>query len=347
MGFPLIILGAGAAYDCIDKSQYIEHTYKDNDLDKFQPPLANQIFDTTRFYNLIEQYKEIGELVSYINNKISSSNISFEECLTDIKNNKAKTNPDRLKEIVTLRFYLSDLFSTISDKYYKIVNNYNDLIGQIKDSGGDSLFINFNYDLILEKTMGFDFNNIDNYITGHMPIIKIHGACNWYYRRLVNGFETRSAFDFSILASQWLIENEASLKTNEIIIINENNSKNIQSDEYDPIKKVTYLPALAVPLNDKYNYVCPQNHIKYLEDTIKFVDRIIIIGWKAGDQFLVDFLNEKFKDKNIPIAIIGGQRVKEEVLTNIKNLGNNIKIIDNLGFSHFMKSQKCEEFLNI
>lgn len=346
MAFPLIILGAGASYDYMDKSNFVESHYSDNNLDKFQPPLTNFLFDTVRFYELIEEYKPyISDLASYINTKISGGNTSFEQCLTDIKTKKTKINPETFEQLVALRFYIADLMFMVSDKYYKVVNNYANLIQLIKNNGGNACFVNFNYDLLLEKTLNLDKEkNINKYIGEKINVIKIHGSCNWFYHRIVKSWgDTKSCYDLALVAAQDIIENEEF--GDDIVVLDSKKCKGIYSEEYDPISKITYLPAVALPLDNKDNFICPKSHIESLKNKIDLVDRIIIIGWRAADQFLIELLQERLKGKNTPIAIVSGKNSKDEIMRNLGNLAGNVKIINQEGFTNFMKSGKCETFL--
>jgi len=308
MSFPLIIVGAGASYDFMDKSKFPESKVFQNKLDQYQPPLTNSLFNTENFLDIIDEYQpHISALASYINNKIAGGKYSFEDCLTDIKNNKIKSNPDLYNQLVSLKFYLAELMFQVSENYFKSVNNYVDLIQQIKNNGGNACFVSYNYDLLLEKSLNFDkLENTNRYIGNPIDLIKIHGSCNWFYRRRVNSWgESKSCYDLALAAAQNIVENEDYGK--EIVILNSKKCKNMYSEEYDPMSCITYLPALALPINNKDNYVCPESHIDSLKNRIDFADRIIIIGWRAADSFLIDLLNDKIKNKLIPIAIVCGK----------------------------------------
>ena len=49
-------------------------------------------------------------------------------------------------------------------------------------------------------------------------------------------------------------------------------------------------PALALPLNEKDDYICPLNHVQTLERALPSIDRVLIIGWSAGDPMLLEIL---------------------------------------------------------
>src|SRR3990167_963007 len=78
-----------------------------------------------------------------------------------------------------------------------------------------------------------------------------------------------------------------------------NQIKNGKNEESPPIhekefninserKHFCLFPALAIPLIGKHKYICPERHIRELEQNLKKVDRILIIGWRAEDPALLE-----------------------------------------------------------
>jgi hypothetical protein len=50
------------------------------------------------------------------------------------------------------------------------------------------------------------------------------------------------------------------------------------------------IPALALPLRSKARFVCPQEHLDVLNALLPQVDRILAIGWKAGEPHFLNLL---------------------------------------------------------
>lgn len=345
MGYPLIILGAGASFDCQDNSTFGDaHILND-----WHPPLTNSIFDTKRFYDILKRYQpQVTNLASYINNRLKGGKLTFEEILTDLRKNKTNSNSDLIQQLVALRFYLADLFYAISDKYYRMVNNYQTLIQLINGSGRQACIVNFNYDLLFEKAFFQSMpKSVNNYIKDEIKIIKLHGACNWFYDRKINGWEPKSSYEFAMVGAQYILGNEEAIYP--IIIKDVENSHDLPSvNNNDPTTKNTYLPAIALPLESKVSYVCPDDHVDALKQCIAKADRIVMIGWKAGDPYLVDLLNSELKENALPIAIACGANSKDTILEKLgTSLNKQVKIIDEGGFSSFLNSDRCEEFLNL
>lgn len=345
MAYPLIILGAGASFDYIEQNKYPERFH---DLfNKFKPPLSNNIFDAVKFIDFIDRYSPYTtEIGSYINNRIAGGKITLEQCLTDIRYNKISKNPEISKQIVSLLFYLADLFSAVSREYFVSHNNYTDLLFRIKANGGKACFVNFNYDLLLEKNLKFGLeptDTINDYVSGQIKVIKIHGACNWFYGRPVIGHSKRASYNYALSDAQVILDR--SNQEYNIVINNPTNCRDLSYEGTEPEIKVFH-PAIAIPIQSKV-YVCPESHIQILKDKLKQVDRVIIIGWKAADPFLVELLKEELSNRQIPIALVTGTKSKDGVLSNLgESLAKNVKLINQTGFTDFMQSEESEGFLN-
>lgn len=342
MSYPLIILGAGASFDSQPNTDF----HDSGTLDDWHPPLTDNLFDTKRFYEILKKYEpQVSNLATYVINKLKGRKLSFEDILADLRSNKTSVNPDIIQQLVALRFYLADLFVAVSKNYYRTVNNYQTLIQIINGAGRKACIVTFNYDLLLEQAFFTKPpTDVSEYINHDIKIIKLHGACNWYFRRRINGWEPKTSYEFALLGAGYILEGSDAKYP--IVIKNIESSKNLASENGgDPMTKFTYLPALALPLHSK-NYVCPEEHVDVLKSAVDGIDRVIIIGWKAGDTFLTQLLIDRLKDKKIPMAIVCGKKSKEILLDNLGVLVENIKLINQDGFSSFLNNGECENFLN-
>lgn len=342
MAYPLIILGAGASFDSQSNTDFSDRHI----LDHWHPPLTNNIFDTRRFYEILNKYEPyVSHLAAYVSSKLKGGKLSFEDILTDLRINKTSSNPDLIQQLVALRFYIVDLFMAVSTNYFRSVNNYQTLIQIINGTGRKACIVNFNYDLLFEKAFFTKLpTQVEEYTKQDIKVIKLHGACNWYFWRKINGLDPKSSYDFALLGAQYVLDSESTKYP--IVIKNVKTSKNLPSEGSDPLTKFTYLPAVALPLHSKLDYVCPEEHVAAMKSAIDGVDRIVIIGWKAGDPYLVQLLKDLLKDKEIPIAVVCGKNSKDIIVRNLGDLAKNVQVINQDGFSSFLNSDKCEEFLN-
>lgn len=337
MGYPLIVLGAGASFDC---QNY--HDFDDwKSLGLWQPPLANDLFNTKRFNSIIEKYTpQLTSLASIVKVRLSSGRYSFEEVLTQLRDESAHDD-NVSQQLLALMLYLAELFSEISVKYFKSVNYYGALLHVVRMKCKKACFVNFNYDLLLEKNVFEKMPAvIDDYVSGHVKIVKIHGACNWYYERKASAIKNLSCFELSFAVAEKLINNEVQAP---IKIIN-GLPKSIKPKDFDGATKLVYSPALAIPLQNKSRYVCPEEHIKVMRASLSEIDRVLFIGWRGGDSFLIEELNKALDGKKIPITIVGMPDTVDSLTSCLGPLSAQVTHRSGEGFSKYLTTPKFEEF---
>lgn len=286
---------------------------------------------------------------------MSRPNPNFEDYLTNARDNLAKSNPTIYSQLVSLIFYLSDLFSVVSDKFYYQRNHYKDILHKIDNyCNGQACFVNFNYDLLLERSLNehsagkFNYSSIDSYINTGVKIIKIHGACNWRYSPQTVQSKGTTAVDFFTQFSEKLIRNtsKGQIDPSAVDITN----VNFNPEYNEGLKNWTVkLPVLALPLKDKpSNYVCNEFHINALKNCITKVDRILIIGWRGIDPFLLSLLKKEIGDRRIDVVVVTKNSTPESVIKyyggNVPQFKIQLKSVCRTGFSEFMKTDDCENF---
>ena len=353
-GYPLIILGAGASYDSLENHNSFA-ALRRIELDDWKPPLSNDIFDRKRFDDVLNKYVDAKILDAEVNYRVNSR-YSLEDLITDILTKDAPNDPIWYKRLMSFRLYIQDLFSVITQKYFDRRNNYYRLLSEInKHAENKACFVNFNYDLLLEKNI-FDTENmvdVDEYVNGSLKVIKIHGACNWF-RPSGIGYESDRDFKNG---KEFLIHNA------QRIFVQENNGKievqfpkpfikNVSSEWklYESINRrgfdgmVNYfIPDIALPVNKKRDFVCPETHIEILKKQLLIADRVVIIGWKAADKFLLDVLKSHIKNK--PIFVVSHKSSVEISKYLKEEYGFNVVPITQ-GFSEFLKSGNCAKILS-
>src|SRR3989338_2697633 len=138
MAYPLIILGAGASHDSID----IENIYHGDKviLEKYKPPITGGLFEQSRQIcrELLKRYSEVGSLASVVLPKLADGKLTFESILQGFLDSHNKDvqnrNPDVLKELISLNYYLADLFNDISYNFFDVTsNNYKRFIKEMRN----------------------------------------------------------------------------------------------------------------------------------------------------------------------------------------------------------------------
>lgn len=335
MSKPVIILGAGASKD------YVSPDVNRRDL-SWQPPVTNELFGRNVFDEFLEMYPAIKHLAGDVLSKVPHR-MSLEEYLTEIKEHKAATDVNRQKQIVSLGFYLQQLFQRISDKYGKQnINNYNTLIAKINDHGGEACVVNFNYDKLLEQNISDIVDKVDQYVVGAIKVIKIHGACDWVYT-LPNMFnEDRETYDF-FMQNPWF-ETMSTNNTPSLSQVFRNLGNNSYKQSYQG-RFANFYPAIAIPVT-KDKFICPEEHINHLKAALAATNRILIIGWNAGDPHLLELIKQNVNQQT-DVTIVSRNSDSAKAISK-KMEG--IKLLtfipsEQEGFSNFMRSDEIDKFL--
>jgi hypothetical protein len=335
MAVPVIILGAGASHDYIDPSQ-------DRDiLHNNQPPLTKELFHARKYDDLLIKYPDVGVLASDL---YSRQYLKFEEYLTDIKEKRAAKDAGRQRQLVALEFYLQDLFRSLSEKYgYQPTNNYSALIQRIKDQdelgNGKACVINFNYDYLFEQNIPDINQNISSYISGSIKVIKPHGSCEWRY--VLNIFNINIKDSYSYLIDNVWYNTMPENQNLQLYTTRMNLDGSYKKDN------VYLYPAVAIPLSNKQYFICPQEHINSMIESFKNTDRILIVGWRAGDTRLLETMKE-YLSPNVKITIVSSEpKSALEVKQNLSKFINaNFDLSERNTFSQFMKSSESVDFFS-
>ncbi len=328
MGYPLIILGAGASHDYSPYGQ--------------KPPLTKDLVQEIYIdKELLVQYPEVSNLISTLWTGVNRDKKSFEVILDEIQQ-QSQNNPNRKIQIVILQIYLQELFGKISANFQK-VNHYKTIQGRISDCfSGGACVVSFNYDTLFENSIiGNPFNKIRSYINGPIELIKPHGSHDWRYVRRLDSWdfdEYKNAYSF--------------LKQNPGYFEESSRGEYMTPYHYEEANKrpeFLHLPALAVPLPNKQKWICPETHIQRLKQALEKIDRILIIGWRAADSNLLDLIATHV-NKNVRAWIVSGTNESaSEIASNIsKKTGLQCQISpeSSAGFSGFIDSPSYNSFFN-
>lgn len=315
MNKPIIIFGAGA-------SRALEGLSRDALQDyKIFPPTTNELFEM-RFSNIIGNYDLIQDRVEQIRAEVQKQR-SLEDFL-----NFLATEGDLVskKQLIEIQLYLQELFDHISYKYIKKshfrYNFYIPFLNELaKNYPEGAAIVNFNYDLFLDRSMkyafdddnnSYEYDNINSYYNKPYELYKVHGSSNWGY-----------FWDYKRLDSP-------DEKVEFLMNSNPNTVKKLdlidRTIEYD--KLVT--PALAIPTVTEKKFIIPEHSREKLIERFKEADKLMIIGWSANDEEFVELIRKNIDPGKIKITVISGKNAKEVLeriisenqLKNTPNLGN-------------------------
>lgn len=348
----LVIFGAGASFDCADKT-------KSSVNKEYRPPLTSQIF--SRQYPL-EDRSTPGGINSFkdsiLNRHFFASSIgheynpntSLEIYLSGLKISNYAS--DR-KKYLALCIYLHDLFENISSRYLNasLDNNYHSLLLKLRKTQFPRInFLTTNYDTIfdatLEKLYTFVFQDLNDYLNFQgdgktFNYIKAHGSINWSF----------------LLNDQCIELRESDNIINGRINVNDDLMRSIESANLVKINhmiasgKIKF-PAIAVPLG-KYKFISPVQVENFLGQKLN-VSHILIIGYSGRDNTIFDLL-KKILTIPAPANIFIVDKDEENVV-NVsdsfkKNLGEMIRPTRESinyfpgGFTKFI-NEHCDELLS-
>jgi hypothetical protein len=109
-------------------------------------------------------------------------------------------------------------------------------------------------------------------------------------------------------------------------------------------------PALAIPVENKQDYECPQEHLRALEQCIPQVTKLLIIGWRANENLFLDMLAKGIA-RNARIMVVSGtEEGAFQVMARISARWRAVGLVGTFvaaqpGFSNFIFSPEWEDFL--
>jgi hypothetical protein len=295
----LVVLGAGASYDCWDGD--IATRY--DDLER-RLPLANSLFSDLPTQNsLISKYM-INNIAARLrrSQKILSSRYNVEYELQKILDEN--TNDENIIEsLFATRYYLHELIHELEKStQHKTSGNtkYVDLINDLSDwtktqLSNEVVIVSFNYDTLLEHAMSVVFrhewqkkksSSPDYYFAGNkVRIYKPHGSINWGRQVLKENMPHHHSSYESMLGSLRTFDiSEGVISIVDPYIFKTNNSKDVT-------------PVIAVPYGSKTDFKdCPASMMKALENDMVDCEVVLTIGWRGADKHFVSLMEEKMHD---------------------------------------------------
>ena len=200
--------------------------------------------------------------------------------------------------------------------------------------------VTFNYDRMIERALGsvgVTIETIPQYIKNDaFKLFKFHGSVHWAREVVAPGIDLGS--------NVWDIARQLIHKVEHLNI----------STRYRVVKErpigvtdgVALFPAIAVPVETKREYECPNDHLDCLRAYLPKITKVLLIGWRGTEQHFLGLLKESLPE-NVPFfAVAGGQQEADEVIRVIQQAGVRIDgQTARVGFSEFVVSRKAEEFL--
>lgn len=297
-----VIFGAGASYDS-DPSRPGNGAVYPN-----QPPLASSLFDRrSEFISALRSYPECTAVVDALRLAVELG-ANLEAQLANLETN-GESNPRRASQLMAIRYYLREIIDESAMAWNREiagVTNYVRLADRLSDwshsAGKEVNYVTFNYDTLLETALianGMEFTNIMSYVSGNgaysPKVFKPHGSCDW--QRVVT-YPLSLGAELSV---KMVIEHAASLTYEDSYVLRRPGVGELSATHSGQ----TFVPAIAVPTNDKREYVFPTQHVPMLRKALHGTDVILVIGWRGTDGTFANELKERIQPGRHVVLVNG------------------------------------------
>lgn len=270
---------------------------------------------------------------------------SVEALLQELQLESTKS-PVRKRQIASIRYYLQEILTTCPGQW--VVNcqevlNHLVLLDDIVNYSSSSehvCFVTFNYDRLIDWAFdkaGFRIESFQDYITKRFMLIKLHGSVNW-------GRVVATPLRPDILENQDLVAQELIRRCSDINI----------SKEYvittgsppAPIEGRGIFPALAIPVETKLDFECPEEHVTALKEALPQVTKILIIGWRAAEQPFLELMKKGLCIKPRVLIVNREQKDCDDVVNALTRAGIFAQQTEThkMGFTDFILTKRGKPF---
>jgi len=352
----MVIFGAGASFD--SSPTYLpgavpplaSETDRHNDYNR--PPLAKDLFaNRPLFVEALDVFPKCKTIVPRLRAPdVISGHTSIEALLQEIEE-EAKTYSRGPQELAAVCCYLQRAINECETHWRETtrgITNYLSLLREIERAHrGDEpvCLVTFNYDTLLEDALvrfGFQFTNIDSYTKGHTfyRVFKLHGSVNWGQEVDVQLPPSINP-EYAPHVLRYMIDKCAELQISERFVLCSPGSVAVVNGH--PV-----FPAIAIPVEKKQVFQCPQHMIDELTALLPRVTKILVIGWRATEAHFLDLLKRHLK-RGVYLSVVAGNqaeakdiavRIHRALLNNPPNSSP-----EPTGFTEFIRTRRAEQIL--
>jgi hypothetical protein len=306
----MVIFGAGASYDSWPS---FPPDRLPRDADALRPPLAKELFlYAPQFRAVSAKYSRCQPLIPYLESQENVENILEQFRIDAVK------SAERRSQLTAIQFYIREIVGLCEAHWRQRTNGvttYRTFLDQLA-AFPDVCFVTFNYDTLLEDALekiDVRFHNIDAYASvANYKVFKLHGSTDW--KRWIRKVSTTMRANGQPTEEE-LIRGAPEVGDDAVIT---KVSEGLPAAE----REIYYqLPALAIPTLSKSSFVCPSEHVSALRECVSRVDKIAIVGWRAGEAQFLKMLAEGLKPGVPVVAACGTGPAETDTINNLKNAG--------------------------
>jgi hypothetical protein len=340
----MVIFGAGASYDSVPSCPPTVPKYRSRDEPFcYRPPLASDLFDNRElFVEALQRFPRCQPVVPYLEARRGESTVERE---LERLQSEAVEFPERHRQLAAVRYYLQFIIRECvrmwNGKLARGITNYKTLFDHIecrRKHGERVCLVTFNYDMMLEEalpTIGLEVKSLYDYISHETyKLIKLHGSVNWGREVDTGIVSVRERNAYQIAAE--LIEKAPELKV----------SRRYRLVNECPIAKYEHIPlvpAIAIPVETKQDYECPDEHLDLLKKLLPSVTKILVVGWRATESHFLRLLADSLAGDVKVLVAAGGRAEAQAPIGSLRGAGVNghFDATDG-GFTQLVKGRQAD-----
>jgi len=307
-------------------------------------PLANELFDR-RFGDYYRLFPQCHPVIPLLQRR----DVNVENVLEGLQL-EASRYPPGLVQLAAVRYYLGYMLSrcqaTWTENVTKGVTNYKTLLDQIARrpiAKENVCLVTFNYDTLLEEALtsrGTKLQSMSDYVRSEFYLIKLHGSVNWAHE--VRNFPMQNGNPEVLIPE--IINNTPTLD------VNSDSFEMADANPFDRPPGKPLFPALAIPVENKPGYECPQGHLKVLKDFFPQITKVLMIGWRANENRFLNDLAASIPKNASMMVVSRDETSASQTITRITPAMRENKVMTNFfaaktSFSGFIFSSELDEFL--
>jgi hypothetical protein len=336
-----VIIGAGASYDCAP-AKVVEASGKDY----YWPPLTTELF-------LPRQFGFAPILAKYPLAKAAAAELGSTQTAVSIETQLRERYRDSKHEHDRRIFrgvlpYLQELLYTVSHQFTPFPQNYEVLVTKLLRLK-EIVFVSLNYDLLLDNALVAadpDKSDMDWYISPgprNWSLIKLHGSVDWG-RRLLS---PRGRDDFIAPNAESSLASEITLRTNSTL----DEIRGLPPLGSPPSLRDRYFPALAAPVGQADELVCPPKQVSFLKERLAQTQpmHLLVIGYSGIDKEVVTLIRDSERGVKTLTIVDRDEDSARAVAERLQGQGvggRDTKIsVANGGFNHWIRDGQFEMFL--
>lgn len=332
-----VILGAGAS-----ASVFNSHP------NTLKSPIADELFNQD-YRVFLERYPLAEILGNTLVRKLRQNNSTGLEKLLKYYNNQLEKGKDTppIREFLQMRPYFRDLFGSVTNRFSTATPyEFSNLVNAVTEANiKEVLFLTLNYDNLLETVLsrieGLGFSKEEDYINRKWSLVKLHGSINWA-KKFKTEYRPASISTETYVEFLRTVSLPLDLETAFLFMNFKATENNNFYDNY-PI-----YPALTVPVYGKYEFNCPESHLKRAKTILSECKNYLIIGTSGKDKDLMDLLKDNVRDGNV--LLVGREKkntvsVKRRFESSVPQFKGKIKTyLSGNGFTGFV-DQELEKYI--